>query len=314
MTRSPIWRRIGRGLVTRRAAILMYHGVTPMPLSVFNWCHLPVSEFRAQMMYLKAHYRVVPLSKLIECVLHREPFPARAASITFDDAFRSVFELASPILQELDLPFAVFVVANLLPTGEPPWPERLFSALLRTGTTRLEWREHSWDLATAVQRSVCHQDLVRHLTELPLIERETAQTEILKQLGQAGAPPDPLFATMRTEDIRALVASGLAEIGVHSLSHAVLLHCPAEQVRAEIAQARERLRGEAGYVDVFAYPHGRYDAQIRDIVSQTGFRAAVTVEHRLCSRYDNPHELPRIGIGADDDLSRFAAKLLAFYS
>lgn len=265
-------------------------------------------------MYLKAHYRVVPLSKLIECVLHREPFPAHAASITFDDAFRTVFELALPILQELDLPFAVFVVANLLPTGEPPWPERLFSALLRTGTTRLEWRERSWDLATAAQRSACHQQLVQELAELPPEERQTAQAGILKQLGQADAPVDPLFATMRTEEVRTLAASGLVEIGAHSLSHAILPRCSTEQTRAEIFEARERLRGEAGYVDVFAYPHGRYDVQTRDLVAQAGFQAAVTAEHRLCRHRDNPYELPRIGVGADDDLSRFAAKLLAFYS
>lgn len=311
MTQSPAWRRVARHVFRHRCAILMYHGVVPSPLHVFNWCHIPASLFRAQMMYLKAHYRVVPLDEVVSRMEQGRPWPEHAACITFDDAFRSVLDFAYPILQELELPFTVFAVTCLTETGLPPWPEQLYSAMVHTGVTTLTWHEQHWKIATPADRGACYRELVEQLGRMSPEQRDTAMSELLQNLGRTGAQSDPLFATLRRDELRRLTADGLCHIGAHSETHAVLTHCDAARLEREVKNARQGLCGEHGYVDIFAYPHGQYDAQVMRVVKDAGFRAAVTVNHRMCSPSDSPFELPRIGIGAGMNLDAFAGTLLA---
>ncbi len=310
-TRSPALRRLVRYALRDRCAVLMYHGVTPAPLSVFNWCHIPANLFRAQMLYLKAHYRVLPLSEIVTLIEQRRTFPPNTACITFDDAFRSVLEFAFPVLQELELPFTVFVVTQLLDTGAPPWPERLFSAVVRTSLPSVEWRGRIWTTATADERGACYREWVEELGRLPPERRDAELPELLDLLGQNSAPPDPLFATMQPDELRRMTGSGLCQIGAHSETHAVLTQCNPARLEQEVLNARNRLRDEPGYTNIFAYPHGQYDSNVLAVVKAAGFRAAVTVEHRLCGRSAPLYELPRIGIGAACDLDAFAGLMLA---
>jgi peptidoglycan/xylan/chitin deacetylase (PgdA/CDA1 family) len=311
MARSPRLRRLGRYMLRAHCPVFMYHGVVPTPLNVFNWCHLPVSHFRAQMLYLKAHYRVIPLIEVVERLEQRRPFPESAACITFDDAFRSVLDFAFPILRELELPFTVFVVSQLFDQGATPWPERLFSALVHTGMTSLAWRDQTWNIATPSERSACYQALVEQFMQWTPNQRDAGLDELLPTLGPPASAVDPWFATLRPQELSQMTAGGLCHIGAHSETHAVLTRCGPERLRTEAAHARKRLRNEKGYVDVFAYPHGRYNAEVLREVKEAGFRGAVTVEHRLCRRRDSPFEIPRIGVGANMDIDQFAGTMLA---
>lgn len=314
MARSPQLRRIGRYAMRHRCAILMYHGVVPTPLSVFNWCHLPVNVFRAQMLYLKAHYRVVSLIEVVERIEHGRPLPDSSACITFDDAFRSVLDFAFPILRELEFPFTVFAVSQLLNEGGTPWPEQIFSALVHTGLTSLTWRNRTWHIATPAERSACYRALIDCFMQWSPEERDVALRELLPILGSPAGVAEPWFATLRPQELAQMTSTGLCHVAAHSETHAILTRCDRERLRAEVRRARERLRNEPNYADLFAYPHGQYNAEVLREVKEAGFRGAVTVEHRLCTRRDSVFELPRVGVGAHQDINNFAASLLAFYT
>jgi peptidoglycan/xylan/chitin deacetylase (PgdA/CDA1 family) len=93
-------------------AIITYHGVgdattegDPHELLV------PEATFDAQMQFLAKRRIVVPLEEIV-----RGPARGRTptVAITFDDAYRSVLETASPILMKYGLPSTLFVPTRWL--------------------------------------------------------------------------------------------------------------------------------------------------------------------------------------------------------
>lgn len=62
-------------------------------------------------------------------------------AITFDDATRNLATHAVPVLRELRLPAAMFLVTGPMGTGETLWPDRLWLAIARTAATEVDLAE-----------------------------------------------------------------------------------------------------------------------------------------------------------------------------
>ena len=92
--------------------ILTYHRFAqdcPSPLC------MPAAAFRAQMRYLKDNrYHVLTADELLAFVQHRRPLPPRSVLITIDDGYRSVYEIAYPILREFDFSAVLFIYTELI--------------------------------------------------------------------------------------------------------------------------------------------------------------------------------------------------------
>ena len=87
--------------------VLLYHHVatgTPPSTSISP------EDFRAHLDYLRDNnFSVLPLDELVQSLHSRTPLPDRAVAITFDDGYSSIYETAFPLLQEYDMPFALFL-------------------------------------------------------------------------------------------------------------------------------------------------------------------------------------------------------------
>jgi peptidoglycan/xylan/chitin deacetylase (PgdA/CDA1 family) len=120
--------------VSRRVAdtlVLCYHAVSPTwpaDLSV-----TPEALERQLQLLARQGYTGVTFGAAVG-----EPDVGRRVSVTFDDAFLSVLELAKPILDELGWPATVFAVADHVRDG---WP------LAWAGTERWLTTEHEQELA-----------------------------------------------------------------------------------------------------------------------------------------------------------------------
>jgi len=94
------------------AVILMYHHVstdTPPVTSVTP------ERFEQHIEYLLDHnFNVWPLSKVLTYMVSNRPLPPRTVVITFDDAYKSVYTEAFPILKSNKLPFTVFVTTGYI--------------------------------------------------------------------------------------------------------------------------------------------------------------------------------------------------------
>lgn len=123
--------------------ILCYHAVDPgweSPMAVTP------DHFGEQMRWLSRNRRLVDLAKAVQMTDEAGRLPRGVSALTFDDGFASVHEHALPILTRLELPAAVFVVAETLtPSGravdwvlDPP-PDRPLRTL--TAEQILEMRD-----------------------------------------------------------------------------------------------------------------------------------------------------------------------------
>jgi peptidoglycan/xylan/chitin deacetylase (PgdA/CDA1 family) len=97
-------------------------GIQTVPILTYhrlgsNRTRLVVSPatFDAQMQYLAVNgYHVIPLRQLTGFLEGGEPLPRKAVVITLDDAYRSTYEIAFPILKKYGFPATVFLYSDFI--------------------------------------------------------------------------------------------------------------------------------------------------------------------------------------------------------
>lgn len=83
-----------------------------------NRMQVAAAAFEAQMRYLKDNrFRVITLKELEGFLAGARPIPKRAVVVTIDDGYRSVYDIAYPILRRLGLRATVFVYTDFVGGG-----------------------------------------------------------------------------------------------------------------------------------------------------------------------------------------------------
>ena len=93
---------------TASVPVLMYHHLND---SGEGSSTIQTETFRAHMEAIKdAGYQTVSLEEIYNYVWYGTPLPENPIAITFDDGYTSNYELAYPILKELDMQAAIFAI------------------------------------------------------------------------------------------------------------------------------------------------------------------------------------------------------------
>ena len=117
-------------------------------------------------------------------------------------------------------------------------------------------------------------------------------------------------AYLTWEMIRELDASGLVEIGAHTLTHGDLRSFSPERRWREIAESKAVLEQGLGKpVTAFCYPAGKYNADVVALVRRAGYLTATTVEYGTRQNLQWAYELPRVRVHGPDPLTTWAGKL-----
>ena len=102
--------------------ILTYHSISAgsSPL------HTTPSVFAAQMEWLRARARVMPIEEVVSALLERRPLPPRSVVLTFDDGFEDFHSNAAPLLLRLGFAATVFLPVDFCGRssawpGQPAW-------------------------------------------------------------------------------------------------------------------------------------------------------------------------------------------------
>lgn len=93
-----------------KVPILMYHHISEDP-SLHNSMIVSPAKFKQDMSALKeAGYNTVHLQNLIDYVYHDGQLPENPVVVTFDDGYLSNYQYAYPVLKELDMKAAIFMI------------------------------------------------------------------------------------------------------------------------------------------------------------------------------------------------------------
>jgi peptidoglycan/xylan/chitin deacetylase (PgdA/CDA1 family) len=208
---------------------LCYHGIRESPeddgRTPFANLHVIAKTFDAQCRMIADTCHPIDLATFCAARASGGALPDRPVLLTFDDGYRSVFELARPILLRYKIPATVFVCS------EPVRRQRLF------------WFD-------AVTRALGPAALA-DVRALPNEGWRRAAEE-----HDAPASAAPHLAPMTEAQVRQLADEGFA-IGVHTASHAPLATTPPDGQRHELESCREALESWTGHrVHALAYPFG----------------------------------------------------------
>jgi peptidoglycan/xylan/chitin deacetylase (PgdA/CDA1 family) len=136
---------------------------------------------------------------------------------------------------------------------------------------------------------------------------------VSRDIGAHSAWHDPGKAQVPMLDaaqLRTMHAAGM-EIGAHSHSHRRLTECDDATLAAELSQSKTILEDIlSAPVTSLAYPYGVYDARVVAAARDAGYRAACITRTGWAQHVDDPLQIRRLSIYADDTPGRFARKLV----
>ena len=118
------------------------------------------------------------------------------------------------------------------------------------------------------------------------------------------------------DEIKEMQNSGLIVIGSHTLDHPYLPEVKSEaELKRQIFDSKKILEQVLGVpMDLFCYPAGRFNAQIRDLVIQAGYKFAFVTG--LGKKFSNQdiYLIQRVRVAETDNLLDFWIKISGYYN
>jgi peptidoglycan/xylan/chitin deacetylase (PgdA/CDA1 family) len=236
---------------------------------------------RAHLEWVGRRYRIVSLDELGARLQRGEPCDELAA-ITFDDGYLDVHDHALPVLRQMGLPAAVFVVSSLVGTNHLPLHDELFE-IVKDVSGEGARRAMPDSLAEALRECghdpfggpIAMVETVRALLDFPAAKL-TPILDDLRAHGWHNVPPRALV----TMDWSALEAMQRADvtIGSHTHTHALLDREDDERLREELSRSRAVLEAGLGRpVRHLAYPDGRFNLRVARAVAAAGYDFAYSI-------------------------------------
>jgi peptidoglycan/xylan/chitin deacetylase (PgdA/CDA1 family) len=104
---------------------------------------------------------------------------------------------------------------------------------------------------------------------------------------------------LNDDQIKEMIASGLVEIGSHTLDHLYLAKIPRDKMVIEVNNSKLELERKFGIIiNSFAYPYGSFDHDVMEQVKKSGYTVAVSVINGHKQSPENIFFLSRIRAGS----------------
>lgn len=279
---SGVSARLGRRQ-TSTPLILGYHrvveSIAAMGARTLPGMMISQRTLRAHLEWVGRRFRIVSLDELGTLLEQQAPC-GNLAAVTFDDGYRDVHDHALPLLRQMGVPAAVFVVSGLIGTKHPPLHDELYQILSEARATNramppalataLNGRRHEWE---PDRDAIVH--MVRALLAKPRGDLRRIVDELRADDSWTPAPGE--LATLDWEALSAMQRAGIV-IGSHTCSHALLTGEDDATIREELERSRADIEAGLGTpVRHFAYPDGRFSPRVVRAVAAAGYRFAYTI-------------------------------------
>jgi peptidoglycan/xylan/chitin deacetylase (PgdA/CDA1 family) len=287
---------LGRKMLQPQAGtgrIIVYHGLDTVGRKDLNMRFISVKEFEAQLSYCKTHFNILSLDDFFEKKFHPEKFNV---AFTFDDGYRNNLTLALPLLEKYQVP-ATFFITGIAETDCPLlWADCLDIASSLTSET-IEIQGTLYDKRG---KEYYHPDgrslknICIH-SELDFLDEMTGK---LLHLTRFDTLPewDDYWKMLTREEIRALAASPLANIGVHGYYHTNLRLIAFQEACDELLRCKHWLESCSGQsVNAVAWPYGQYSPEIAAYATSIGLDRQYALNFLFGETPENPTMRERTG-------------------
>lgn len=246
-----------------------------------------------------------------------EALPALSVAFTFDDGWRDNYLFGYPVLRHEQVPATIFLVTDMVDTGDTFWPEKVIR-LLRTPGVNLNDQTLAWlqpYLGDAGNRStplsLLEADAVinrlKDLDDATIIQHLKESASLLAaEVNDDGQAP----FILQTRELREMSGRDLVKYGAHTRNHFRLNRLNSkEALEEQIAGCLSDLEGmDVNSVPIFCYPNGDITGSGEQLVANH-YQAACTTKTGWNRASRNDFDLHRFNL--HDGNSSTARTLLA---
>jgi peptidoglycan/xylan/chitin deacetylase (PgdA/CDA1 family) len=302
-----------------KALILMYHRIDETPCDPWELVVHP-KTFEAQLQFLKKNTHVVSMEELLTS-LSNKTLKNKRVALTFDDGYLDNYTQAAPLLEKYQLPASFYITTGSIGTSDQFWWDQLQDLILLNETLPKKFQltinneTFNIDLGDAYQLNQNLKDQIKNWSaDHPSINK---RTELYFTIWETLRTCEPIIRKKYLEDIRvwadqqsehsgkmmnwqqiqSLSNNKLFSIGGHTVNHPALGAHPIDIQKKEIMDGASTLNKMISKdITSFAYPHGSYNQDTTSILSEAGFKYAVTTESASVSNSSKKFELPRFQV------------------
>jgi peptidoglycan/xylan/chitin deacetylase (PgdA/CDA1 family) len=258
--------------------------------------YLSVSEgtFRGQLLHLIKRFKFLTASEVLglDAVL-----PRNTLFLTFDDGYRDNFDVAAPILADLNIPATFFITTGFIDGIATAWWYPLWDFCMSDKSLSTEiasgvkfWHGSGGKLSAALR-------LFCEMREVALAMTPNELEEFAHALIDTTGYLDAGNMFINWNAVRELAQSSLLSVGGHTASHACMDVMTEEEIMRDLLSSRQRFLEEGvKEVDLFAYPAGRANESASLAVQQAGYDVAWMADGRPPAGLIRSFGLPRLGV------------------
>lgn len=301
-----------------RVVVLNYHRIRPdeanFQTSFDDGVYGPtVSEFDAQVGWLKQNVKLISEAELIDALQTRRGPGEMCVLITTDDGYRDNYTRAFPILRKHGAPAIFFVASALIESRRLGWWDQLAYLLKHATATQFTHRGKSVDLESDGKSAF-------DFFAREIIERMPGEPEVLlAELSRACDVPLPTDSAqdaelMTWQQLREVRQHAVA-IGSHTHSHRVLSRLSREQQREELTHSRALIEERiGGPIRSIAYPTGgraHFTAETQQVARDVGYEAGFSF-YSGYNRWPTMHafDIKRVAVEYHDSIGVAGAAVL----
>ena len=287
-----------RWLGRSNVKVLLYHDIEAheSDYTAGLECTTRTDAFCAHLDWLRRHYDVISLDTLLA-----GNAPSKAAVITFDDGYHSVYRNAWPALRERDMPATVYLISSVVDNVAMVWVNELNYWLHAEPAFTRSVLERD----AGVPAGLSVADVISHCRVHYEADRITAALDQIRAVFpdayQAAVVQAQLYVSW--DEVRAMQQAGMS-FGNHTVTHPNLERLSDEQQFAEFAGAQQTIAREIGPVATLAYPFGHHSRSSADVAARAGLTSIGEVGG--ANRRLNPMAIGRTHIGDETVAGLFA--------
>lgn len=274
---------------------IMFHNVIPRLLEPDPFDRMlprmDIIRFGRAIARYREYYEIVAFPEAIER-LHAGEDTSRVLTITFDDGFAGVYEIAQPILEKFGLVGTVFIMTenfDSVPVNYLMEYERLEIAFRLSSLRTLDLNELGFgilDISTIDAKIRVHQrvkqafkqqvESVQKISRNQLIAALDVSEDMIIDYAESFSLR---YRKLSSAQVRQLLSDGWM-IGGHTCNHVKLKGLDETTLSKEVKTNAQDLAAAFGLRQIpFAYPYGGvedYDQHTQQAVKAAGFSVAFT--------------------------------------
>lgn len=270
--------------------IFYAHQVAENPVSYYPDNFILTDDFRKQLRWLKRRFEVIPISEAIKRSQQGDDL-RNCVTLTFDDGFRSCYDLIAPILTDEKLSATFYINNNTVDNQQFMWRTALLYIQNKVTPQQIH---HALSHIKTTDKKI---DLRKVSNLWRMNEKEAKLSRIWNR---CNLPPmhevlDNLKPYMTSQQIQALHQANF-EIGGHTASHPFCNQLSLEELKNEIVTANVDLEQTLDIaIHHFSYPFGNRPKEKLEnqLFNNTKLHTVLGIDYNLHNG-DNPLQWNRI--------------------